>query len=52
MIRFKTTDPGMSGGAIWQMADIKNYVKSNCSVSDPSVGNSYFSKRIYDAVEG
>jgi hypothetical protein len=38
MIRFKTTDPGMSGGAIWQMADVKNYVKSNCSVSDPQSG--------------
>jgi hypothetical protein len=37
MIRFKTTDPGMSG-AIWQMADVKNYVKSNCAISDPQSG--------------
>ena len=38
MIRFKTTDPGMSGGAIWQMQDIKNYIKSNCAISDPQSG--------------
>jgi hypothetical protein len=38
MIRFKTTDAGMSGGAIWQMQDIKNYVKSNCAISDPQSG--------------
>jgi hypothetical protein len=25
-------------GAIWQMADVKNYVKSNCAVSDPQSG--------------
>jgi hypothetical protein len=38
MIRFKTTDPGMNGGAIWQMQDIKNYVKNNCAISDPQSG--------------
>jgi hypothetical protein len=38
MIRFKTIYPGMSGGAIWQMQDIKNYVKSNCAISDPQSG--------------
>ena len=38
MIRFKTTDPVMSGAAIWQMQDVKNYIKSNCSISDPQSG--------------
>ena len=38
MIRFKTTDPGMNGGAIWQMQDIRNYVKNNCAVQDPQSG--------------
>jgi hypothetical protein len=38
MIRFKTTDPTISGGAIWQMQDVRNYIKSNCSVQDPQSG--------------
>ncbi len=38
MIRFKTTYPGMTGGAIWQMQDIRDYIKRNCSVQDPQSG--------------
>jgi hypothetical protein len=39
MQRFKTGYPGMSGAAIWQMADIKGYVRMNCAVKDPSSGD-------------
>jgi len=28
----------MTGGAIWQMADIKSYVGRNCAVQDPESG--------------
>ena len=36
---FKKDYPQMSGGAIWQMADIINYVRMNCAVQDSSSGN-------------
>lgn len=39
MIRFKKDYPGMSGGAIWQMADIKGYVRRNCAVQDSTSGS-------------
>ena len=39
MIRFKKDYPGMRGGAIWQMADVKNYIKMNCAVQDPASGS-------------
>jgi hypothetical protein len=29
----------MSGGAIWQMADVKNYIKMNCAAREPASGN-------------
>lgn len=38
MIRFKTIYPGMNGGAIWQMQDIRNYVKNNCAIQDTQSG--------------
>lgn len=38
MIRFRKGYPGMKGGAIWQMADVKQYVSRNCAVQDPSSG--------------
>jgi hypothetical protein len=38
MIRFKKDYPGMKGGAIWQMADVKQYVKRNCAVQDTTSG--------------
>ena len=38
-IAFKKDYPQMSGGAIWQMADIINYVRMNCAVQDSSSGN-------------
>jgi hypothetical protein len=39
MIRFKKDYPALSGGAIWQMADVKNYVKMNCANQEPASGN-------------
>jgi hypothetical protein len=39
MIRFKKDYPGLTGGAIWQMADIKTYIRKNCAVQDPESGN-------------
>ena len=39
MARFKKDYPGMTGAAIWQVADIKNYVKMNCAVQDTSSGS-------------
>lgn len=38
MIRFKKDYPELKGGAVWQMADIKSYVKQGCAVKDPSSG--------------
>ena len=39
MIRFKKDYPAMSGGAIWQMADVKNYIKMGCAAQEPASGN-------------
>lgn len=36
---FKTGDPDLSGAGVWQMADIKEYIRQRCSVSDPSSGS-------------
>ena len=38
-IAFKKDYTKMSGGAIWQMADIINYVRMNCAAQDSSSGN-------------
>lgn len=39
MTRFKKDYPGMTGGAIWQMADVKNYIRRNCAAEYPESGN-------------
>lgn len=39
MIRFKKDYPGMSGGAIWQIADVKNYIKLGCAGKEPASGS-------------
>ena len=39
MARFKTAYPGMSGGGIWQMADVDSYVRKNCAVQYPESGS-------------
>jgi len=39
MISFKEDYAAMSGGAIWQMADVKNYVRMNCAALDSSSGS-------------
>ena len=38
MREFKTGDPGMRGAGIWQMADIKDYIRQRCAVVDPGSG--------------
>jgi len=38
MGQYKKEYPGLSGGGIWQMADIKSFVQMNCKISDPSSG--------------
>jgi hypothetical protein len=39
MIRFKKDYPAMSGASLWQMADVKSFVKNNCAVVDPASGS-------------
>ena len=39
MISFKKDYAAMSGGAIWQMADVKNYVRMNCAAVNSSSGS-------------
>lgn len=39
MMRFHISYPGMKGGAVWQMADVRNYVRSNCAILDPQSGS-------------
>ena len=36
---FKAGDPELRGAGVWQMADIKEYVRQRCAVSDPSSGS-------------
>jgi hypothetical protein len=38
MVKFKKGYPAMMGGAIWQMADVKNYVRKGCAVQDSTSG--------------
>ncbi|MVT12141.1 hypothetical protein [Chitinophaga tropicalis] len=38
MTRFKKDYADLKGGAIWQMADVKSYIKSNCAVEYPESG--------------
>ena len=35
---FKKDYPQMSGAALWQVADIKDYIRMGCAVKDPSSG--------------
>jgi hypothetical protein len=36
---FKRDYPGISGAAIWQMQDLKSFVKMGCAVKDPTSGS-------------
>jgi hypothetical protein len=36
---FKNDYPGISGAAIWQMEDLKNFVKMGCAVKEPTSGS-------------
>ncbi|GAA3935596.1 hypothetical protein GO495_14565 [Chitinophaga oryziterrae] len=38
MVRFKKDYPAMTGGAIWQMADVNSYVIKGCAVQTPESG--------------
>ncbi len=38
MTRYKKDYPGLTGGAIWQMADVKHYVRKKCAVELPGSG--------------
>jgi hypothetical protein len=38
MKNFKAGYPALSGGAIWQMADINSYIQMNCAIVDPESG--------------
>lgn len=35
---FRAGDPDLRGAGVWQMADIKGYVRQRCAVTDPSSG--------------
>jgi len=37
--QFKKDAPGLRGAGIWQMADIKDYIRLNCAVKDPASGS-------------
>lgn len=39
MVQFKKDYPGITGGAIWQMVDVKGYVKRGCAVEMPESGS-------------
>lgn len=39
LLEFKKDDPGMRGAGVWQMADIKDYVRQRCAVVDPGSGS-------------
>ena len=56
MIRWKKDYPAMAGGAIWQVADLKDYVKMNCAVQDPSSGDAtslgQYLAELKDALQG
>jgi hypothetical protein len=38
MMSFKAGYPALSGGAVWQMADINSYIRMNCAIVDPGSG--------------
>jgi len=38
MKQYKIEYPALQGAGIWQMEDIKSYVRRNCAVQDPSSG--------------
>jgi hypothetical protein len=39
MVRFKKDYPGITGGGIWQMADVISYISQNCAVQLPESGS-------------
>jgi hypothetical protein len=38
MKNFKIGYPALTGGAIWQMADVNSYIQMNCAIIDPGSG--------------
>jgi hypothetical protein len=51
MKEFATGAPGIHGGGIWQLADIKDYVRRNCVVEDPSSGTSKTAKEYLEQLK-
>ena len=39
MQAFRKESPGLKGGGLWQIADVKDYIRMNCGVQDPASGN-------------
>lgn len=39
MKKFKAEAPSLRGAGVWQMADIKDYIRMNCAVKDPVSGD-------------
>jgi hypothetical protein len=37
-LSFRKGDPVLRGGGVWQMADIKSYIRQRCAVVDPGSG--------------
>jgi hypothetical protein len=56
IFRFKKTYPALKGGAIWQMADVNNYVKKGCAVEYPESGTattvSQFLEQLKNSLKG
>ena len=39
LLQFRKDAPELRGAGIWQMADIKDYIRLNCAAKDPASGN-------------
>lgn len=39
MQQFQNDDPVLRGGGVWQLADIKDYVRQRCAITDPTSGS-------------
>ena len=39
MQAFRKENPELHGAGLWQIADVKDYVRMNCGLQDPASGN-------------
>lgn len=51
MMRFKKGYPGMTGGAIWQMADVNSYISRGCAVQTPESGTAVTVSQFLDQLK-